>query len=43
LLLEAGDRPLMHRCLSDFHADQAQQQNLAASLHWCFDVDPQDI
>jgi primosomal protein N' len=43
LLLEAGDRPLLHRCLSDFKADPYRQQRRVASLHWYFDVDPQDI
>jgi len=43
LLLEAGDRPLLHRCLSDFKADSYRQQRRLASLHWYFDVDPQDI
>jgi len=43
LLLEAGDRPLLHRCLTEFHADQARQPRHPASLQWFIDVDPQEI
>lgn len=43
LLLEAGDRPVLHRCLGDFHADQGKHPGQGASLHWLFDVDPQEI
>ena len=43
LLLEAGDRPLLHRCLNAFHVYQAQQPRQQASLQWFVDVDPQEI
>lgn len=43
LLIEAGDRPVLHRCLADFYADRRRQPVHPAGLHWLIDVDPQEI
>ncbi|NCV40466.1 MAG: hypothetical protein EBW11_07885, partial [Betaproteobacteria bacterium] len=43
LLIEAGDRPVLHRCLADFYADRRCQPVHPAGLHWLIDVDPQEI